>query len=333
MELFGALNSIQEKVLYTIINVTIIIVASVLNITIIVLIKTRPVLHKPSFILLGALACSDLALVCLVGILYLAITLKGISAGNTITVVTCYITSAIVVNNLLLLCCITYDRYQCIKHSMDNRPYTSMRRVCIKIGLCTVTSLIFPLMFYIESVVKLPFRTLEVWCVIMAGSFSYIIVYYIKLKRIVRTHHVHGLGVGLKDSHGNSVRRVPSYHSNLNKSVFLLIASYIFAYFPVSTVSIVRTISYRLNMPSNRLTITAIVWSATFSLSNAVMDPLIYAYRSDTIGREFRKVFTPALYRAHASFIRELQLGSLGCFCSERMVFIVGRNDAVFNTL
>ena len=290
IELYGALNSTTETVFYTIINVTIIIVASVLNITIIVMIKTRPVLHKPSFILLGALACSDLAMVCVPGVLYLTITLKGVSVNGTIEMVTCVVTSSITVNNVLLLCCITYDRYQCIKHSMDSRPYTSMRKVCIKIGVCIVTSLSFSLTFYIESVLTLPFRTVEVLFVIMSGCFAYITVYYIRLSRVVRANRVHGLEGGPTDANGNSLRRVPSHYSSLNKSIFLLIASFILAYSPASSTSIARNILYRLSIPPSKVIMNAIVWCTTFSFSNSLMDPLIYAYRSDLMGRELRRV-------------------------------------------
>ena len=289
-EFYGVLNSTSEAVLYTIVNVMIIIVASALNITIVFLIKTRTVLHKPSFILLGALACSDLAMVYVAGILYLTITLKGVSANGTLKLANCYLTSCVIVNTLLLLCCITHDRYQCIKHSMDSKPYTTTRRVAIKIGVCIVTSLTFSLTFYIESVLVLPFRTLEVLFVIMSGCFTYITVYYIRLSRLVRANQRNNTRVGLTDANGNAVRRVPSNHSNLNRSIFLLIASYIIAYFPASIMSIVRNVSHRLNIPPTTLTGTAIVWSSTISLCNSVMDPLIYSYRSDTIGRELRKV-------------------------------------------
>ena len=287
-EFYGAVRSTVETVFYTIINVTIIIVASVLNITIIVMIKTRPVLHKPSFILLGALACSDLAMVCMGGVLYLTTTLKGMPAEGAI--VTCVIISSINVNTLLLLCCITYDRYQCIKHSMDSRPYTSMRRVCIKIGLCITTSVIVSMTFYIESVYTLPFRTVEYLFIFILGCFFYITLYYIKLSRVIRRKRINSTIFGPQDSIGRYMGRIPSHHSNVNKSIFLLIASYIVAFFPGAVTGSIRNVSYRLNVQPPKDVIFATVWSATFSLSNSVMDPLIYTYRSDVMGRELRKV-------------------------------------------
>ena len=289
-ELFGNLNSTMEKVLYTIINITVFIAASVLNITIIVLVKKRPVLHKPSFILLTALACSDLAMVCLTGTLYLAITLSDLSNNDTVKIATCYIISSITVNNLLLLCCITHDRYQAIKHSMDSRPYTTKRRAAVKIAFCIFTSMSFSTTFVIETIHDFWVTTLELLFAVMLGCFLYIIIIYFKLFRVVRLNRMDNLPLGPRESNESSIQRHHSCQSNLNKSISLLIASYIFAFFPVSIIAILRNVLYRLNAPPNKLIVSSTVWCTTFSLSNSLMDPLIYTYRSDAIGRELRWV-------------------------------------------
>ena len=289
-EFFGSLNSTTEKVLYTIIDISIFIVASVLNITILILIKTRPVLHRPSFVLLAALACSDLLMVCLPGTLYLAITLSDLSNNGTIKIATCYIISSMSVNNLLLLCCITHDRYQCIKHSMDGRPYTTKRRVAIKIAFCIIISMLFSSTFVIETIHDSPVTSLELLFAVMLGCFLYIIILYFKLFRVVRLNQVNNLQLGPRDSNENSIQRPPWRHINLNRSILLLVASYVFAFFPISIISILRNIFRRLNVPPNKLMVTSTVWSAAFSFSNSLMDPLIYSYRSDAIGRELRQV-------------------------------------------
>ena len=289
-EFYGALNTAVEAILYTIIHIAIIIVASLLNITIIILIKTRPILHNPSFILLAALACSDLAMVCLSGTLYLTITLNGNSSGGTIKMATCYIISSITVNNLLLLCCITQDRYQCIKHSMDSRPYTTMRKAYVKIVFCLITSILVSSTFFIEAKYDLPFRADESLFIIISGSFLYIIVYYFKLSKAVKFNRINSTLWGQEDSNGGAVRRPPSCYSNLNKSIFLLVASYIVAYLPGAVTGSIRNISSRLNVAAPKGVVFATAWSATFSLSNSLMDPLVYSYRSDAIGKELRKV-------------------------------------------
>ena len=289
-ELYGILNTTIEAVLYGLVNIVLIIVASMLNISILFLIKTRSILHQPSFTLLAALACTDLAMACICGTLYLAIALRGISEDGTIEIVNCVITSSATINNLLLLCCITHDRYQCIKHSMSSRPYTTQQRIAGKVVLCIFASFSFSFTFYIETVYSLPFRTVELLFFIVSGCFLYIILYYRKLSCVVKRHQMSCFPIGPEESNSVLVRRVPSRHSNLNKSIFLLVAAYVFAFIPTSITAIIRNILYRLNMPQSNGLKIAIMWCTTFSFSNALLDPLIYAYRSDAIGRELRKV-------------------------------------------
>ena len=289
-ELYGVLNTTIEAVLYGLVNIVLIIVASLLNISILFLIKTRSILHQPSFTLLAALACADLATVCICGTLYLAIALRGVSEDGTIEMVNCVITSSATINNLLLLCCITHDRYLCIKHSISSRPYTTQRRIAVKIALCILVSCTFSSTFYIEAVYSLPFRTVELLFCIVSGCFLYITLYYRKLSCVVKRHQMSSLPLGPENSNSGLVRRAPSRQSNLNRSIFLLVAAYVFAFIPTSITAIIRNILYRLSMPQSHGLKIAIMWCTTFSFSNALMDPLIYACRSDAIGRELRKV-------------------------------------------
>ena len=281
-ELYGVLNTTIEAVLYGLVNIVLIIVASLLNISILFLIKTRSILHQPSFTLLAALACADLATVCICGTLYLAIALRGVPEDGTIEMVNCVITSSATINYLLLLCC--------IKHSISSRPYTTQRRIAVKIALCILVSCAFSSTFYIEAVYSLPFWTVELLFCIVSGCFLYITLYYRKLSCVVKRHQMSSLPLGPEDSNSGLVRRAPSHQSNLNRSIFLLVAAYVFAFIPSSITAIIRNILYRLSMPQSDGLKIAIMWCTTFSFSNALMDPLIYACRSDAIGRELRKV-------------------------------------------
>ena len=83
-DFYGTVDTLTENVRYAIVNVVLIIVASMLSISIIVLIKARPMLDQPSFIFLAALACSNLAMVWISITLYVAIALRGVSQDGTI---------------------------------------------------------------------------------------------------------------------------------------------------------------------------------------------------------------------------------------------------------
>ena len=173
---------------------------------------------------------------------------------------------------------------------MDSRPYTSKRRVAMKITFCIVTSILFSSTFVIETIHNLPFRTVELLFCLIPGCFLYIVVYYFKLSKVVRLNQMNNLPLGPQDASDNPAQRPPSRHLALNKSIFLLIASSIVAYSPTSVTAIIQNISYRLNIQPSKGTMVAIVWGTTFSFSNSVMDPLIYTYRSDAIGRELVRV-------------------------------------------
>ena len=288
-EHYGTLNTTVEKVIYALINVVVIFVASFLNITVISIIKTRAVLHQPSFILIAALACSDLSMVMVSGTIYAAVILSGGTSNCGLEIATCCLTSTIAANSILLLCCITHDRYQCIKNSRTSRPYTTKKKAFIKIVSCISTSMIFSLVFYIETIHKLPFRAVEILSALMFSCFVYIIIYYIKLVKIVKANKVIILPGGPQNPTADSRRQIPSYLFNLNRSIFMLILSYAVAYFPVTIIFMIQIVLHRMNIPPNH-TATAFIWCTTFGYLNALLDPLIYAYRSDAIGRELRKV-------------------------------------------
>ena len=173
---------------------------------------------------------------------------------------------------------------------MDSRPYTSKRRVAIKIAFCITTSILFSSTFVIETKYNLPFRMTELFFSLITGCFLSIVVYYFKLSRAVKLNQMNNLPLGPQEPNDNSVRRPHSHQLALNRSIFLLVSLYIIAYFPIRVTAIIQNVSYRLNIQPSKGTIVAIVWGTTFSFSNSVMNPLIYTYRSDAIGREMRMV-------------------------------------------
>ena len=288
--MYGTFDTTLEKVLFALLNIAIIITASVLNASVIFLIKTRSVLRQPSFFLLAALACTDSIMACAGGTLYIIVTLKGISSDGKIETTACFITSSFMVNNILLLCCITHDRYQCIKCSMNSRPYTTKRRVAVKIALCLIASVILSFMFYIETVFHFRTRTIEMIIIVTLACFCYIAIYYYKLSRLVRTNQVDNLALRQHDLNDKTIRNAPPRNKNLNKSILLLILAYTVTFLSTGITAAVRNGYYRLNISPSKAAILATVWSMTFMFSNAVVDPLIYTYRSDAIGKELRKV-------------------------------------------
>eukprot|EP00112_Aurelia_sp_Birch-Aquarium-sp1_P025134 Seg821.17 transcript_id=Seg821.17/GoldUCD/mRNA.D3Y31 product="alpha-2 adrenergic receptor" protein_id=Seg821.17/GoldUCD/D3Y31 len=77
--------------------------------------------------------------------------------------------------------------------------------------------------------------------------------------------------------------------SSINSSIIMLVASFAFAYFPFAIVFTIHTINERVFGKTDLRVSHAFVWANSFGYLNAVIDPLIYAFRCDPIGKELRK--------------------------------------------
>lgn len=289
-ELYSVLNTKWEKAVYMIVNVTVIFVATVFNVTVITLILMRATLHQPSLVLIAALACSDLAMASVAGTLYVVITMMDGSENCRLEIATCCVTSAIASTTVLLLCCITHDRYLCIR---DCRKVVSPRtktQVAVQAVVCTLVAFSLSSLFYLETIYELPVRAVEILSILMFGCFAYIVIYYMMLSKSLRVEQRPELRANRSETHRG--RRAPSFRSNLNISIAMLVVSYAVSYFPATIIFMVQIFSYRMHAKPNKIGAVAFVWCSTFGYINAMLDPIIYAYRSDAIGRELRQVFS-----------------------------------------
>lgn len=283
-ELFGSIEETWQMVLYVIIFAVLITLSTIFNSAVLVLIIKKPVLHRPSFVLIAALACSDLMMALGPGTIYLVITLLGKSKNCTVEIVTCCITSAIASTTVLLLCCITHDRYVCIRDCRKQTPHTTRRKVYAKIAVCCLVSSLVSSLFYIETIVHLPLRAVEILSCLMFGSFVHIIVHYMKLSR------------NLSLQQGRAGYKMNSHRTNVNYSIVMLVSTFLVAYSPITIIFLVHIFTYRMHLETNKKAVFAFLWCSLLGYFNSVIDPVIYAYRSDAIGREIRRVFfTPSL--------------------------------------
>ena len=77
--------------------------------------------------------------------------------------------------------------------------------------------------------------------------------------------------------------------SSINSSIIMLVGSFACAYFPFAIVFTIQTINERVFQTMDPGASHAFVWANTFGYLNAVIDPMIYAFRCDPIGKELRK--------------------------------------------
>ena len=98
---------------------------------------------------------------------------------------------------------------------------------------------------------------------------------------------------------GASSRR----RSSINSSIIMLIGSFAFAYFPFAIVFTIHTINERVFGKTDSRVSHAFVWANSFGYLNAVIDPLIYAFRCDPIGKELRKFIYSARRKMFGTMI------------------------------
>ena len=91
--------------------------------------------------------------------------------------------------------------------------------------------------------------------------------------------------------------------SSINSSIIMLVGSFAFAYSPFAIVFTIHTINERVFGKTDSRVSHAFVWANSFGYLNAVIDPLIYAFRCDPIGKELRKFICSARRKMFGTMI------------------------------
>ena len=94
-----------------------------------------------------------------------------------------------------------------------------------------------------------------------------------------------------------------SRRSSINSSIIMLVGSFAFAYFPFAIVFTIHTINDRVFGKTDSRVSHAFVWANSFGYMNAVIDPLIYAFRCDPIGKELRRFIYSARRKMFGTII------------------------------
>ena len=288
VELYSSLTTTFEQVIYVTINMIIIISATILNSIIIHIIRSNARFSESWLYLFGALACSDLLMVAVSETLYVAIVIFGPSKSCVPETLCCWMTGTFTGTTMLLLCLITRERYLCVKS--NQRAYTGSANRKVHAALCLVASSIVSMTFIIETKYVLPFEAIEILSLLVLTCFTTIIVYYVRLRRVVKLHQIEMVR---QRARLRVTTKIPIQTTNdlslLNRSIFFLAASYALAYIPVTVLFLLQIVQHRVFKRTTSHLAPLFVWLSVCGYLNSIIDPLIYAFRCDPIGKEIRK--------------------------------------------
>lgn len=121
-------------------------------------------------------------------------------------------------------------------------------------------------------------------------SFTYIVVMYAKIQRIVAKHYKRVRVLSSADDMPSSqTARDLSREKSHNRTLLMLLALFIIVWFPFMIILIIGTVyQARRELPGAWLR-TGFVWTAILTYVNGAINPLIYAVRYKEIGSEMKK--------------------------------------------
>ena len=260
------------------------------NSLVIYLVWAQHTLRSPTFFLISFLAMSDL-LTSLFGqssYCTALVFLEDISCTMDKAIAAIHFTSCS--SSILLLSLIARDRYLHVSKRQDYHDHTSNRFaitasiVCYFLGITVAVLSTFE-----DRAVK--FSSTFAFAAIGASSFIFICLRSRQITRIVQDHSKQ-MQVNCRSSNvlgKNALIRSSKFERAVNKSIFLVIILFFVSWTPVIIFMIIFTVHNVLNKPIANGYRVAFGWASTFIYFSGALNPVIYAYRHDAIGREIRK--------------------------------------------
>ena len=121
-------------------------------------------------------------------------------------------------------------------------------------------------------------------------SFTYIVIVYVKIQRIVASHYKRLRGTLGEEDHpsapkASELRRERSH----NRTLLMLLFLFIVVWFPFMIILIIGTVYQARRVRPGSWLQTGFVWTAILTYVNGAINPLIYSVRYKEIGSEMKK--------------------------------------------
>ena len=287
-----------SQTIFLTINSALFILSITGNSLVMYLVWTKPVLRSPTYFLMSFLALSDL-LTSLFGQLSYCISstfFKDISCNKDKGIA--FVNASSCTCSLLLLSLIARDRYLHVSKQQDYSNYTSIRFSIIASILCYLLGMIVASLFTFDDM-AIKISSTFAFATLGAFSFTFICLKARQIKRIVYDHNQNMQATSRANSilNENASARCRQFEKAVNRSIFSVIILFFVSWTPVITLMMIITVHNFLNEPIPDRYRLAFAWGSTVSYFNGALNPIIYGYRCDAIGRHIRRILRKAIGR------------------------------------
>ena len=280
------------KAIFLTINSALFISSLIGNSIVMYLIWHKTTLQSPTYYLMSFLALSDL-FTSLFGQLSYCISVTFITdVSCAVDKAIAFVNASSCTSSLLLLSLIARDRYLHVSKQQEYSNHTSIRFSVIASLVCYLAGMMVASLFTFE-VKAVNISSTFAFAAFGASSFTFICLKSRQINRIVMDHSKQ-MQVNCRPGSGlesNTSLRYKQFERAVNKSIFSVIILFFVSWTPVIILMIIFTVHNLLNKPIVDEYRVAFAWGSTISYLNGALNPIIYGYRCDAIGREIRKIF------------------------------------------
>ena len=268
------------------------------NSIVIYLVWVKNTLRSPTYFLMSFLAMSDLLTSLFGQASYCTalVFLKDVSCTMDKAIAFIHATSCL--SSILLLSLIARDRYLHVSRRQDYHGHTSNRFAITASIVCYLLGMTVATLFMFEDR-NIKISSTFAFAVISSSSFTFICLKSRQVTRIVKDHskqmQINCRSLSLLEK--NTVARSSKFEKAVNKSIFSVIILFFLSWTPVIILMAIFTVHNISNEPIVDGYRVAFGWASTVSYLNGALNPVIYAYRCDAIGREIRKIMAKLVRR------------------------------------
>ncbi len=293
-------TGLPDKAIFITISIPLFLFSVIGNAVVVYIVVTKRCLHLPTPILICALSlCDGVTATLGQSIMSVSAVLYKEHLNCTVHKAMGFIHLMACSTSLLILCLIARDRYLHISNGLRYNEHTNTKQAIMLSMLSGVAGMFLAGAFitdilHVQIVCVLGFAAVATLC------FVYICVMSWKIVSVVKAHNnairknwanntVSDESVETSRQQQREEMRRMAVERKVNTSIFAVIIIYTVSWVPLIVLILDITVRLIRTTQVPRAISEAMVWAALMSYVNGAVNPMIYGYRSDIIGREIRK--------------------------------------------